>query len=97
MLIVRGVNVFPTAIRDVVGAFSPRVSGQSRPAARGRRQAGAATSGGRRARRRAAADPDFAEEIRARLREVLVVQTHVEPVPWGSLARSEYKSALVDR
>ena len=25
MLIVRGVNVFPTAIRDVVGAFSPRV------------------------------------------------------------------------
>ena len=45
----------------------------------------------------AAADPDFAQEIRARLREVLVVQTHVELVPWGSLARSEYKSALVDR
>ena len=27
MLIVRGVNVFPTAIRDVVGGFAPRVSG----------------------------------------------------------------------
>src|ERR671939_249385 len=27
MLIVRGVNVFPTAVRDVVGAFRPEVSG----------------------------------------------------------------------
>ena len=27
MLIVRGVNVFPSAIRDVVGAFAPEVSG----------------------------------------------------------------------
>ena len=47
--------------------------------------------------RGAASDPDFEEEIRARLRDVLVVQTRVELVPWGSLARSEYKSKLVDR
>ncbi len=63
MLIVRGVNVFPTAIRDVVGAFAPRVSGHIlvRPRS-GRREAGAAAPGrgrarswrgtGRRARRR---------------------------------------------
>jgi phenylacetate-CoA ligase len=28
---------------------------------------------------------------------VLVVQTRVELVPWGSLQRSEYKSKLVER
>ena len=28
---------------------------------------------------------------------VLVVQTRVELVPWGSLRRSEYKSTLVER
>ena len=27
MLIVRGVNVFPSAVREVVGAFVPAVSG----------------------------------------------------------------------
>jgi phenylacetate-CoA ligase len=31
------------------------------------------------------------------LRSVLVVQTRVELVPWGTLARSEYKSKLVER
>jgi len=30
------------------------------------------------------------------LRNVLVVQTHVDLVPWGTLRRSEYKSTLVE-
>jgi phenylacetate-CoA ligase len=47
--------------------------------------------------REARADPRLAEAIRDRLRDVLVVQTHVELVPWGSLRRSEYKSTLVER
>jgi phenylacetate-CoA ligase len=34
--------------------------------------------------------------IRERLRGVLLVQTEVELVPWGSLQRSEYKSKLVE-
>ena len=38
----------------------------------------------------------LAEAIRERLRSVLVVQTRVELVPWGSLQRSEYKSKLVE-
>jgi phenylacetate-CoA ligase len=42
-------------------------------------------------------DPDLAEAIKGRLRDVLVVQTAVELVPWGSLQRSDYKSRLVDR
>jgi phenylacetate-CoA ligase len=98
MLIVRGVNVFPTAIRDVVGAFAPRVSGHVlvRPRAAGVKQEPPLPVAVELAHG-AAADPGFAEEIRARLREVLVVQTQVELVPWGSLARSEYKSKLVDR
>ena len=51
MLIVRGVNVFPSAVRDVVSAFAPRVSGHIlvRPQAP-RREAGAAAPGQRRAR-----------------------------------------------
>jgi phenylacetate-CoA ligase len=45
------------------------------------------------------AEPDdrLSEEIRARLRAVLVVSTTVELVPWGSFERSEYKSKLVER
>ena len=53
MLIVRGVNVFPSAVRDVVSGFAPR--GQRphpRQAAQRRRQAGAAAARERRARPR---------------------------------------------
>ena len=98
MLIVRGVNVFPTAIRDVVGAFAPRVSGHVlvQPRTAGVKQEPPLPVTVELARG-AASDPDLEEEIRARLRDVLVVQTRVELVPWGSLARSEYKSKLVDR
>jgi phenylacetate-CoA ligase len=43
------------------------------------------------------AEDRLEDQIRQRLREVLVVQTSVELVPWGSLQRSEYKSQLVER
>jgi phenylacetate-CoA ligase len=98
MLIVRGVNVFPAAIRDVVGAFAPAVSGNIlvKPERAGVKQEPplpVAVELGR----AATADASLAEAIRARLRDVLVVQTRVELVPWGSLRRSEYKSQLVER
>ncbi len=38
----------------------------------------------------------MAEMIGAKLRGALVVQTRVELVPFGTLARSQYKSRLVD-
>ena len=41
--------------------------------------------------------PGLADEIRQRLRDTLIVQTRIELVPWGTLARSEYKTALVRR
>ena len=98
MLIVRGVNVFPSAVRDVVSAFAPRVSGhiRVRPRDAGTQQAPPLPVAVELADGEA---PDFslAEAIRERLRSVLVVQADIELVPWGSLGRSEYKSTLVER
>jgi phenylacetate-CoA ligase len=98
MLVVRGVNVFPSAVRDVVGAFAPQVSGHVlvRPEAPGVKQEPPLPVAVELARD-ATADEALAEAIRARLRSVLVVQTRVELVPWGTLQRSEYKSQLVER
>jgi phenylacetate-CoA ligase len=97
MLIVRGVNVFPSAVREVVSAFGPRVSGHIlvKPEAAGVKQepplpVSVELAPG------APADDALAEAIRARLREVLVVQARVDLVPSGSLERSEYKSKLVE-
>ena len=93
MLIVRGVNVFPSAIREVVNEFRPEVSGHIRvkPSGPGVKQ-----------------EPPLpvvveavptcnADAIRERIRAVLVVQTAIELVPFGSLERSDYKSKLVER
>jgi phenylacetate-CoA ligase len=98
MVIVRGVNVFPSAIRDVVSAFAPRVSGHIlvRPAAAGAQSPGPLPVSVELADG-TAADAALADAIRERLRSVLVVQTRVDLVPFGSLGRSEYKSKLVDR
>jgi phenylacetate-CoA ligase len=98
MLIVRGVNVFPSAIREVVGAFAPDVSGHIlvRPQAQGVKQAPPLPVSVELAQGRAP-DEALAGAIRDRLRETLVVRTRVDLVPWGSLSRSEYKSKLVER
>jgi len=98
MLIVRGVNVFPAAVREVVSAFAPDVSGQIlvRPQTAGVKQepplpVSVELAVG------AAAAPALAQAIGDRLRDALLVRTTVELVPWGSLQRSEYKSTLVER
>ena len=98
MLIVRGVNVFPSAVRAVVGEFAPRVSGNIlvQPPAPGPKQEPPLPVSVE-LERGTTADPALAESIRDRLREVLVVQARVELVPWGNLARSAYKSTLVER
>ena len=98
MLIVRGVNVFPSAVREVVSGFAPRVSGYVlvKPRADGVKQEPPLPVAVELARG-AEADDELGDAIRARLREVLVVQTAVELVAWGSLQRSEYKSRLLER
>jgi phenylacetate-CoA ligase len=96
MLIVRGVNVFPSAVREVVNSFAPSVSGHIlvRPQSQGAKQepplpVRVELAPG------TAATATLADEITQRLRGALVVQTEVELVPWGSLQRSQYKSKLV--
>jgi phenylacetate-CoA ligase len=97
MLIVRGVNVFPSAVREIVNEFAPAVTGVIliRPRGAGVRQEpplpvrvetapGASTEG-------------LAERIRTRLRDKLVVTTDIELAPPGALPRSEYKSKLVEK
>ena len=98
MLIVRGVNVFPSAVRDVVSGFAPEVSGHVlvRPQSAGVKQEPPLPVSVELAQD-ATPDTALADAIRERLRSVLVIQTRVELVPWGSLARSEYKSKLVER
>src|SRR5262249_11742338 len=96
MLIVRGVNVFPSAIREVVNDFAPAASGviSVRPGAKGFRQdpplkvvveVGEGSS-----------EDGLAERIRLAIRQKLLVTTEVALVPFGSLPRSSYKSKLVD-
>jgi phenylacetate-CoA ligase len=96
MLIVRGVNVFPSAIREVVGEFRPRVSGHVlvRPQAPGVKQDPPLPVSVELAEG-VADDGELAAQIHDRLRAVLVVQTRVELLPYSSLQRSEYKSKLV--
>jgi phenylacetate-CoA ligase len=98
MLIVRGVNVFPSAVREVVSAFAPEVSGHIlvKPPAAGVKQEPPLPVSVELARGRAA-DASLAEAIRERLRNVLVVDTRVDLVAFGSLRRSEYKSKLLER
>ena len=96
MLIVRGVNVFPSAIREVVNTFAPAVTGviAIRPSRKGFRQdpplhvvvemAGAGDAGA------------LADRIKGAIRATLLVTTEIATVPPGTLPRSEYKSKLVD-
>ena len=97
MLIVRGVNVFPSAIREVVAA-SPQAVAATSSSGRGRGEAGAAAAGARRARAR-----------RERTIRCSRNQSVKDCAPcsssrraWsssrgGACERSEYKSKLVER
>jgi phenylacetate-CoA ligase len=97
MLIVRGVNVFPSALRELISQFTPEVGGviSVRPRQQGFRQdpplkiqieAGEGVE----------PSADLAERVHARVREALLVNAEIVLVPFGTLPRSDYKSKLVD-
>ena len=92
LLIVRGVNLFPTAVREVVAEFATGPI-LIRPAHRGVRQ-----DAPPRVLVEVEGDPapDLAGAIKQAIRTKLVVSAEVELVPYGALGRSEYKSKLVD-
>ncbi len=98
MLIVRGVNVFPSALREVVNEFAPAVSGLIlvRPAEPGVKQHPPLPVAVELARGSEATER-LAGAIAQRIRDVLTVTVRIDLVPWGSLQRSEYKSKLVQR
>jgi phenylacetate-CoA ligase len=96
MLIVSGVNVYPSAIRDVVGSFAPRVTGEIlillaepppsvKPPMKIKVERGESPG-------------DLTElksSIEQMLRDKLIFSSAVEFVPPGSLPKVEYKAKLV--
>ncbi len=96
MLIVRGVNVFPTAIREVVSDFAPEVSGVIliTPEAPGAKQEPPLPVKVEMAPDRTP-DPDLAARIESAIRARLVFRAAIDLVPHGTLPRSEYKSKLI--
>jgi phenylacetate-CoA ligase len=91
MLIVRGVNVFPSAVREVVARFQPRVTGAIliRPRSRGVKQEPPLPV-------LVEGDPEMAERISTEIRAALTFTPQIRMVPPQSLPRSDYKSRLVD-
>ena len=91
MLIVRGVNVFPSAVREVVARFQPRVTGAILilPRARGVRQEPPlpiVVEG----------EAALAQTIAGEIRKALAFTPEIRMVAPQSLPRSDYKSKLVD-
>jgi phenylacetate-CoA ligase len=91
MLIVRGVNVFPSAVREVVARFQPRVTGAIliKPRSRGVRQEPPlpiVVEG----------DAGLTQSIAAEIRNALTFTPEIRMVAPQSLPRSDYKSKLVD-
>jgi phenylacetate-CoA ligase len=97
MLILRGVNLFPSAVREVVATFTPAVSGVVliRPRAKGPRQDPPLPVLVELAEGALAAE-GLAAAIARKIRETLLVTTDIRLVRQGSLPRSDYKSKLVD-
>jgi phenylacetate-CoA ligase len=96
MLILLGVNVFPSAVRDVVSSFYPRTTGeiQIRLAKPGPRvdpplQVLAETASA------PESSPTLKEEIERKIRSALMVSANVELVPAGTLPRYEMKGQFV--
>ena len=97
MLIIRGVNLFPTAVEDIVRAF-PGVTSEyllvlddslKDP------KTGFLTGVKLRVEPAADAGPDLAHELEKRLREKLQVRFQVEVVPAGTLPRTVHKAKRV--
>jgi phenylacetate-CoA ligase len=98
MLIVSGVNVYPSAVRDVIGAFMPRVTGEMvielhekpptvRPPMKIRVEHGPEPG-------------DLAglkKQIEGLLREKLIFPSAVTLVPPGSMPKVEYKAKLTEK
>ena len=98
MLIVRGVNVFPSAIRSVLKEFVPEVSGmiQVRPKEKGIMQTQPLPILVELSENSTAASDHLQQRIADKIRARLLVSTDIQLVLYGTLPREMYKSRLVD-
>jgi phenylacetate-CoA ligase len=98
MLIVRGVNLFPSAIRSILKEFTPDVSGmlQVRPTEHGVLQTPplpVVVELGE-----GASDPrgNLKRKLEAEIRARLLVTTEIDLVSYGTIPRETYKAKLID-
>jgi phenylacetate-CoA ligase len=98
LVIVRGVNVFPSAVRAVIAGFVPQVSGAMliKPLRRGVRQEPPLPVHVELGPGDGAPPAGLAQAIEQAVRATLVASVRVTLVPFGSIARSEYKTKLLD-
>ena len=96
MLIVQGVNVFPSAVKAVVGDFKPRTTGELEiqlaepgPAAKAPLPIKVEYSA------QIGDLQNLKSELESALREKLVFRAQVQLVPEGTLPRYEYKGKLI--
>jgi phenylacetate-CoA ligase len=98
MLIISGVNVYPSAIRDVVGTLAPRVTGEivvqlESPPPSVQPPMKIKVEHGK--------EPGDLEalkrDVETLLREKLIFSSKVELVPPGTLPKYEYKARLVEK
>ena len=98
MLIVRGVNLFPSAIRSILNEFTPDVSGmlQVRPKERGVLQTPPLPIVVELADGFSGDSSGLREKVKAEIRQRLLVTADVQLVPHGTVPRETYKSKLID-
>ena len=98
MLIVLGVNVFPSAVKDVISSFYPRTTGEiqiqlEEPGLAVKPPLRVAAEFGE-------GSPDLQQlkkEIETKIKSVLTVSSSVELVPPGTLPRFEMKGQLIKK
>ena len=99
MMIVQGVNVYPSAVRDVVASLAPQTNGTIEI------QLHAAPPDGWKPPVHIKVEYDeqnagpetLKAELESLIREKLIFRTNIELVPSGALPRYEYKAKLVNK
>mgnify|MGYP001824401895 CR=1 FL=1 len=98
MLIVRGVNLFPSAVRSILKEFVPDVSGmlQIRPKEHGVLQTPPLPIVVELGEHIDTPHEDLAVRIKDEIRSRLLVTAHIQLVPYGTVPRETYKAKLID-
>ena len=98
MLIVRGVNLFPSAIRSILNEFTPDVSGmlQVRPKEAGVLQTPPLPVVVELGENFSGTADDLQRRLQTEIRSRLLVTTDLHLVPYGTIPRETYKSKLID-